>query len=166
MATPEFIRTLREKVGTTMLWLPGATAVVLDGERVLLVRRADDGEWTPVTGICDPGEHPAATAVREVAEETGVHCVVDLLAWVDVTDVRQYPNGDRTQFVDHTFRCRYVSGKAHVADDESSEVAWFPLDRLPPMDPGHVERIGTAVSHEGPTRLTPVGDPGARRRPG
>jgi 8-oxo-dGTP pyrophosphatase MutT (NUDIX family) len=155
MATPEFILRLREKVGTTLLWLPGVTAVVLDGDRVLLVRRADDGEWTPVTGICDPGEHPADTAVREVAEETGVRCEVELLAWVDVTAVREYPNGDRTRFVDHTFRCRYLSGEAHVADDESSDVMWFPLLALPRMDPVHVERIRTAESHEGPTRLTP-----------
>jgi 8-oxo-dGTP pyrophosphatase MutT (NUDIX family) len=156
MATPEFILALREQVGTALLWLPGITAVVVDDGRVLLVRRVDTGEWTPVTGICDPGEHPADTAVREVLEETGVHCSVELLAWVDVTGVVRYPNGDRTQFVDHTFRCRHVSGEAHVADDESSEVRWFPLAELPAMDAGHAERIRTAAGHEGPTRLTPT----------
>ena len=159
MATPEFILRLREKVGRERLWLPGVSAVVLCEDHVLLVRRADTGAWTPVTGICDPGEHPAATAVREVLEETGVRCAVELLAWVDVTPVIEYPNGDRTQYVDHTFRCRYVSGGAHVADDESSEVAWFPLDRLPSMDPVHAERIDTAVTHTGPTRLAPARTP-------
>ncbi|MBM6405573.1 NUDIX domain-containing protein [Phycicoccus sp. CSK15P-2] len=153
MPTPDFILDLRAKVGHAMLWLPGVTAVVVDGERVLLVRRADTGEWTPVTGICDPGEHPADTAVRECLEETGVVAQVDLLAWVNVTRVVEYPNGDRTQYVDHTFRCRYVSGEAHVADDESSEVGWFGLDDLPPMSEPHVERVRTAVAHEGPTRL-------------
>lgn len=156
MATPEFILRLRERVGTELLWLPGITAVVVDAERVLLVRRADDGEWTPVTGICDPGEHPADTAVREVLEEAGVRCRVELLAWVNVTRLIEYPNGDRTRFVDHTFRCRYVSGEARVADDESSQVAWFPVDRLPPMDAVHVERIRTALAHSGPTRLSPA----------
>jgi hypothetical protein len=29
------------------------------------------------------------------------------------------------------FRCRYVSGEAHVGDEESTEVAWFPADELP-----------------------------------
>ncbi|GGL42909.1 NUDIX domain-containing protein [Phycicoccus endophyticus] len=155
MATPEFILRLRASVGHELLWLPGVTAVVLDGERVLLVRRSDDGRWTPVTGICDPGEHPARTAMRECLEETGVRCAVELLAWVDVTGVVEYPNGDRSQYVDHTFRCRYVGGEAHVADDESSDVAWFPLDGLPEMDADHLERVRTAVSHEGPSRLTP-----------
>ncbi len=155
MATPEFILALREKVGTALLWLPGITAVVVDGARVLLVRRADTGEWTPVTGICDPGEHPADTAVREVLEETGVRCQVEGLAWVDVTGVIEYPNGDRSQYVDHTFRCRYLGGRAHVADDESSDVGWFPLDGLPPMDHLHAERIRTAMGHTGSTRLSP-----------
>ena len=157
MPTPDFIVDLRAAVGHALLWLPGVTAVVLDEDRVLLVRRADTGEWTPVTGICDPGEHPADTAVRECLEETGVRAEVELLAWVDVTDVVEYPNGDRTQYVDHTFRCRYVAGEAHVADDESSEVAWFPVTDLPPMGTAHLERVLTAVAHEGPTRLSPAG---------
>ena len=155
MATPDFIVRLRERIGTDLLWLPGITAVVLDGERVLLVRRSDTGAWTPVTGICDPGEHPADTAVRECLEETGVECVVEVLAVVGVTDPVVYPNGDRTQFVDHAFRCRYVSGEAHAADEESSEVRWFPLAALPAMSPMHLERVRTAATHEGPTRLTP-----------
>jgi 8-oxo-dGTP pyrophosphatase MutT (NUDIX family) len=158
VATPEFILALREKVGTSLLWLPGVTAVVLDEGRVLLVRRADSGEWTPVTGICDPGEHPAETAVREVLEETGVRCRVVGLAWVDVTRVVEYPNGDRSQYVDHTFRCSYVDGVAHVADDESSDVRWFPLGGLPPMDAWHAERIRTAVGFSGSTRLSPGPD--------
>lgn len=154
MATPDFILDLRRAVGHALLWLPGTTAVVVRGSDVLLVRRADTGEWTPVTGICDPGEHPADTAVRECLEETGVHVEVELLAWVNVTDVVEYPNGDRTQYVDHTFRCRAVGGEAHVADDESSEVRWFPLSELPPMRSVHLERVRTAVAHEGPSRLS------------
>ncbi|NHA70067.1 NUDIX hydrolase [Phycicoccus flavus] len=156
MATPDFILRLRAAVGHELLWLPGVTAVVLDGERVLLVRRADTGEWTPVTGICDPGEHPADTAVRECLEETGVRAEVEALTWVNVTPTVTYPNGDRTRYVDHTFRCRYLGGDAHVADDESSDVRWASLTDLPPMDPRHLERVRHAVGHDGPTRLSPA----------
>ncbi|NNG20649.1 NUDIX domain-containing protein [Naumannella sp. ID2617S] len=67
---------LREKIGTDLLWLPGVTVVVIDRRtpqpRVLCVRRADNGQWTPVTGIVDPGEEPAAAGEREVLEEAGV----------------------------------------------------------------------------------------------
>jgi 8-oxo-dGTP pyrophosphatase MutT (NUDIX family) len=92
--------------------------------------------------------------VRETLEETGVRCSVDALAWVSVTGVVEYPNGDRSQYIDHTFRCTYDGGAAHPADDESTDVRWFPLDDLPPM-PAHLrERVLTAASHQGPTRLS------------
>ena len=61
--------------------------------------------------------------------------------------------GDHAQYLDHTFRCRYVAGEARVADDESVAVGWFALDEQPEMDPVLVERITTAVAHQGTTRL-------------
>ena len=143
MPIPEFILRLREKVGHDLLWLPGVTAIVLDGEEVLLVRRSNTGEWAPVTGIVDPGEHPARTAMREVLEETGVSCAVDALVSVNVTEPTVHANGDRAQYLDHTFRCRYLGGVAYVADDESSQVGWFHLERLPAMDAVLEEKIRT-----------------------
>ncbi len=154
MPVPEFIVRLRERVGHDLLWLPGVTAVVLDGDAVLLVRRSDDGSWSPVTGIVDPGEHPAVAAVREVLEETGVRCVVEELVWVNVTEPTVHVNGDHAQYLDHTFRCRYVDGTPRAADDESLEARWCRLDDLPPMVPSLVERIVTAVEHSGPVRLS------------
>ena len=68
---PDFVLALRDKIGHDPLWLPGVTAVVRRADQVLLVRRADDGSWTPITGISDPGEEPAVTAAREALEETG-----------------------------------------------------------------------------------------------
>jgi 8-oxo-dGTP pyrophosphatase MutT (NUDIX family) len=82
MAIPDFVLALREKIGHAPLWLSGATAVVLRGNEVLLVRRSDTGAWTPVTGIIDPGEQPAAAAVRETLEEADVVVTADSLAWI------------------------------------------------------------------------------------
>lgn len=159
MPIPEFILDLRTKVGHDPLWLLGVTAVVLRGDEsldVLLVRRADNGAWTPITGIVDPGEHPAVTAVREAAEETCVTAEVESLVWVSVTPMIEYENGDQTQYVDHAFRCRYVDGEAAVGDDESVDVRWWPVDGLPDMDPLLRERIRRAVEHDGgPSRLDP-----------
>ncbi|GEP34050.1 putative MutT/NUDIX-family protein [Nocardioides szechwanensis] len=153
MPIPDFVVRLREHIGHDLLWLPGVTAVVLRGDEVLLVRRSDNGRWAPVTGIVDPGEHPAVAAARETEEETGVSCEVEALVWVNVTSERTHVNGDRAQYLDHTFRCRYVSGTAHVADDESSEVRWCPVGDLPEMEPVLAERIHTAVRHRGGVRL-------------
>jgi ADP-ribose pyrophosphatase YjhB (NUDIX family) len=161
---PDFIVQLRSKVGHDPLWLVGVTAVVLRDEReVLLVRRSDNGAWTPVTGIVDPGEHPAEAAVRETLEETLVTAEVEALAWVNVTPPIEYPNGDRSQYVDHAFRCRYVAGEAAVGDDESVDVGWFPVEALPPMDALLRQRIVHAVEHDGgPTRLDPFVPDAAR----
>ena len=68
---PDFVLALREKIGHDPLWLPGVTAVVRRGDQVLLVERADNGRWTPITGIPDPGEEPADAANRELQEEVG-----------------------------------------------------------------------------------------------
>jgi len=72
MPIPDFVLELRELVGTRQLWLPAVTAVVRRDDEVLLTRRADNGQWAPVTGIVDPGEEPGVAARREAREETGV----------------------------------------------------------------------------------------------
>lgn len=131
MPTPDFVLELRSRIGQQMLWLMGANAIVLRDNEVLLVRRSDTGQWAPISGIVDPGEHPAETVVREALEETGVVIEVERMLWTAVTDEVTYANGDRCRYLDHGFRTRWISGEAVVGDEESSEVAWFPLDELP-----------------------------------
>lgn len=131
MPTPPFIVDLRASIGHAPLWLMGANALVIRGDEVLLVRRSDTGEWAPISGIVDPGEHPSETAVREALEEAGVVIEVERLLWTVVMDEITYANGDRCRFLDHGFRARWVSGEPYVADEESTEVAWFPVDALP-----------------------------------
>jgi 8-oxo-dGTP pyrophosphatase MutT (NUDIX family) len=149
MATPDFVLALREKIGHAPLWLSGITAVVTreDG-RVLLVRRSDNGAWTPVTGIIDPGEEPAVAAAREVLEEADIVAVPEHLAWVHTIPEIVYPNGDRSQYIDLTFRCRYVSGEPFPADGENTEVAWFALDELPEMSAEMSARLRHALDGE------------------
>ncbi|MEJ5997950.1 NUDIX hydrolase [Corynebacterium sp. H130] len=142
--TPEFILKLREKVGHAELWLPGVTAIILKADEVLLVRRSDNGQWTPVTGIVDPREEPHLAAIREAKEEAGVEISVEKLLWVQAVGPVEYPNGDVTSYVDTAFVCRYESGEAHPADDESTEVGWFPVAELPPMKPRFVHLIEAA----------------------
>ena len=153
MATPDFILSLREKIGHEPLWLSGITAVVLRDDEVLLVRRSDDGTWTPVTGIVDPGEQPAFAAAREVLEEADIVAHVDALTWVQVTEPIVYENGDRSQYIDLVFRCSYVSGEPYPADGENSEVAWFPLDAMPSMSVNMLARVRSAVDFTGVTRF-------------
>ncbi|WP_231157809.1 NUDIX domain-containing protein [Streptomyces sp. CNZ748] len=155
MATPDFIRTLRASAGHQLLWLPGVTALVFDDEgRVLLNRRADTRKWSVIGGIPDPGEQPAACAVREVEEETAVRCVVERVVLIQAVEPVTYGNGDICQFMDITFRCRAVGGQARVNDDESLDVGWFDVDALPELNEFGSLRIKQALS-EAPTWFDP-----------
>lgn len=151
MATPEFILALRARIGTLPLWLSGSTAGIhrtrADGVREwLLVRRADTGEWSLVTGIVDPGEHPYQAAVREAEEEAGVEIEVEHLVWQDVTPMVVYDNGDRTQYINHTFRCRWVAGEPHPADGENLEASFFAEGDLPPLREDYARALAVLMS--------------------
>lgn len=157
MPVPEFVLALRRHVGTAPLWLPGVTAVVRrgtgDATELLLVRRSDNRQWGPVTGIVDPGEQPAAAAQREAQEEAGVQIAVDRLAWVAAQPLTTHPNGDLAYYLDHTFACRWVSGEPYPADDESVDAAWRRADDLPPMPAAYRARIDCVLADEPTTRF-------------
>ncbi|WP_343977802.1 NUDIX domain-containing protein [Kribbella koreensis] len=159
MTTPKFILDLRAKVGHDLLWLTGITGVVLDdAERVLLVRRADTGRWSLPAGILEPGEQPAPALLREIHEETAVEAEIVRLISIDTLPPGAYPNGDQVQFLDLCFHCRLTRGEARVNDDESLEVAWFPLEDLPPLQDRELKYITTARTPDPVPRYT--GRPG------
>jgi 8-oxo-dGTP pyrophosphatase MutT (NUDIX family) len=146
MPISPYIKSLRDVVGQRLLLLPGVTAVVFDDAgRLLLGQRSDNGRWELIAGVMDPGEQPAETVVREVYEETAVHVVPERVTSVLTQPPNTYPNGDRTEFVDITFRCRAVGGEARVNDDESLAVGWFSLADLPPIPEPARQRIEWAL---------------------
>ncbi len=155
---PDFVLAIREKVGHDPLWLPGVTAVVRRGDQVLLVRRSDNGQWAPVTGIVDPEEEPAVAAAREALEEAGVRIRVDRLAATGVHGPVVHANGDRAAYLDLTFACTWLDGEARVADDESTDVRWWPVHALPPMSRVMVARIEAALSGEREARFVAPAD--------
>jgi ADP-ribose pyrophosphatase YjhB (NUDIX family) len=68
---------------------PCAGALVVRDGRALLLRRGIEpwrGTWDIPGGFCDAGEHPEATVVRELREETGLAVRVTgfLGMWMDV----------------------------------------------------------------------------------
>ncbi|HEY8717393.1 NUDIX domain-containing protein [Pengzhenrongella sp.] len=158
MPIPDFVVQLRSQVGTDLLWMPGVSAVVVQEDgRLLLGRRSDNGLWSVISGILEPGEQPAHAIVREILEETGIEACVDaLVAVASQPEPIVYGNGDRAQYLDLMFLCRAVGGEAHVADDESIDVGWFPADDLPePISDVDRARIAQAMAYRAdPTRGT------------
>lgn len=155
MGAGPYILEMRTKIGHDLLLLPGVTVIVVReaaaGRELLLARRSDDGTWTPITGMVDPGEDTDVAAIRECREETGVDVVVDRVTWIETLAVSTYPNGDQCQYYDVCVLAHPVSGDAHVADDESLDVRWFPEDALPEMDARFQRKVRHALS--GDTRV-------------
>ncbi|UYG16390.1 NUDIX domain-containing protein [Brachybacterium huguangmaarense] len=150
MATPAFVLALREKIGNDPLWLSGVTAIVLDAERrhLLVVRRRDNGAWTPVTGIIDPGEEPAVAGTREVLEEAALQVRPVRLVDVRALGPMTYANGDTAQYLDLCFLYEHVAGEPYPADGENTEARWAPLDDLPPLNARFREQLAHALSGE------------------
>ena len=104
----------------------GVGALVADDDRILLVRESDT--WLLPGGRLEPGESPAAGAVREVREETGVDVeIVGLGAVAEQTFRRA--GGDATYMFHFATFLAEPSSTDLTADpgrpDEGiDEVAW------------------------------------------
>jgi 8-oxo-dGTP pyrophosphatase MutT (NUDIX family) len=98
----------------------------MDGDRLLLTKRTDNGEWCLPGGAIEPGERPAEAAERETLEETGLTVRVTGLVGVysDPDVVVVYPDGNRVQIVGMVFRAEAVGGEAGCSA-EVSAVGWF-----------------------------------------
>jgi ADP-ribose pyrophosphatase YjhB (NUDIX family) len=131
--TNHFVQEWLESVGEGV---PGyvtpkvAIGAVVGNDRgeILLVQRADSKVWLYPTGWADVGYSPAEVAVKEVEEETGVHCEpVQILAVID---------GMRMGFTRFgmymvVFHCRAVGGDLQAHPLETADVGWFAEDALP-----------------------------------
>ncbi|MEV4810859.1 NUDIX hydrolase [Micromonospora avicenniae] len=157
MGTPDYILRMRKHIGHDLLWLPSVSAVVRnDVGELLLGKRTDDGRWSVVSGIVEPGEQPATAVAREVREETGLDVEPIRLSSV-VSHPHTYPNGDRCEYLNLGFECRLLGGDARVNDDESEAVEWFAPDRLPELDAHARLVIEQALGGTGETFYLPAG---------
>jgi ADP-ribose pyrophosphatase YjhB (NUDIX family) len=131
---------------------PTAFAAVRDeAGRILLVRRADTGNWELPGGRVELGESAVVAAEREVAEESGVTIkVTDLLGvYSDPGHVMLYPaTGEARQQFAVCFHARPVNGGPEPDHDETCEAAWVQPRQVPrlPMHPSMRRRISDALA--------------------
>ncbi|GEE00654.1 MutT/NUDIX family protein [Gordonia spumicola] len=85
--------------------------------------------WSLPKGHIETGETAEQTAMREVAEETGISgTVVAPLGKIDYWFVSE---GRRIHKTVHHYLLRFTGGELSDDDYEVSEVAWVPLSELP-----------------------------------
>ena len=81
--------------------------------------------WSLPKGHLEAGETLEQAAVREVAEETGIHgSIIGSLGSIDFWFVVE---GRRVHKTVHHFLMRAIGGELSDDDIEVTEVAWFPL---------------------------------------
>lgn len=120
--------------------IPVADAAVIDdAERILLIRRADDGLWAMPGGFYEMGETPVQGAVREALEETGY--VVEPLDLVGVYDSRLCGSRSSLQLFHFVFLCRPRYTVEATTPYEITDLGWYAESDLPPLSPGHTVRV-------------------------
>ena len=98
-----------------------------DGE-ILLTQRADSGVWLYPVGWADVGYSPSEVAVKEVLEETGIECEpVSLIAVLDGLRL----GFARVPLYSMLFHCTMLGGELTGHPLETSQVGFYPRDRLP-----------------------------------
>jgi ADP-ribose pyrophosphatase YjhB (NUDIX family) len=126
-------------------------AVVLNGQgEVLLAKRTDNGLWCIPGGHVDLGETLEQAVLRELLEETGLKAKVLRLVGVysDPMGSLHMAQGPEWHTVRVSFLCE-VTGGTITASSETSQIAYFPLDRLPPMITDHARRVKDAATGNG-----------------
>jgi ADP-ribose pyrophosphatase YjhB (NUDIX family) len=128
------IEILREGWGYATPKVDVRGAAFVDG-RVLLVREINDGKWTLPGGWADINQSAAECVVREIAEESGFVAKARKLAAVRDYQRSGHPPRNVDSIYKMFFVCEITGGSAR-ASDETSEVAFFARDALPPLSLG------------------------------
>ncbi|MGH3676512.1 MAG: NUDIX hydrolase [Mycobacterium sp.] len=126
--------------------------------------------WSLPKGHIELGETAEQTAIREVAEETGIQGGV--LAARGSIDYWFVTEGRRVHKTVHHYLMRFLGGELSDDDVEVSEVAWVPLKELPSRLAYADERRLAVVAGElidklhtdGPAALPPLPRTSPRRR--
>ncbi len=104
------------------------TAVFDEAGRILLIQRADNGQWALPGGAAEVGETPMVNAAREVWEETGY--AVAITHYLGVFDNRIEFSASRHHLYIHLFAGRVVGGQPLVTR-ETLDLDWFTPEAIP-----------------------------------
>lgn len=132
---PASIKLLLEKDDGYITPKVDVRGAVFRGGKILLVKEAADGRWALPGGWADIGDAPSEAVEREIREESGYQAkAVKLLALED-RKRRHPPSLNEVYKV--AFLCELVGGEARTSA-ETTAVAWFGEDEIPPLSPGRV----------------------------
>jgi 8-oxo-dGTP diphosphatase len=112
--------------------LVGVGAIIIDGDRVVLVKRGHaplQGRWSIPGGVLEVGETLRKAVVREALEETGLAIEPGELLGVFERVVPDDEGRMKYHYVLIDFLCRRVVGEL-AAGDDAEEARWFRREEL------------------------------------
>jgi 8-oxo-dGTP pyrophosphatase MutT (NUDIX family) len=129
----EYMLELRKLVGHRPLLMVGTATLIVDAaNRLLMMKRSDDGYWGLPGGGLELGEVLEAGARREVCEETGLE--LDEMGLFGVFSgpemFYRYPNGDDIYGVMIVFLAQGWHGRICL-NEEHTQWCWFTVDEIP-----------------------------------
>jgi len=148
------------RLRTALATSAGGIVVSANRERPSLVvgmrRRSRDAvTWTLPKGTPDPGETTEETALREVAEETGLEVrIVEPLSSIEYDFVQ---DGTRIHKTVHYFLMAATGGDLSRHDVEFERVRWVPFDDAAGLLTFATERELVASAEPRVMELAPAG---------
>jgi 8-oxo-dGTP diphosphatase len=116
---PDRDKPAKIRAAGALLWRPGS-----QGPEVALVHRPRYDDWSFPKGKSLPGEHVLITAVREVAEETGVEIILGRRL-----STARYLSDGRPKQVEY-WAARPAAGVADGPDDPAEPAAFAPNEEV------------------------------------
>jgi 8-oxo-dGTP diphosphatase len=109
-----------------MLLSDAIVAVIINGDKVLLIERAPrglySGYWAPVSGKVEPGESQESAVARESMEEVGLAVRPVRKVWENITTSGTYRL--------HWWLAEYVGGELVLDKREVSDARWVTLEEI------------------------------------
>jgi 8-oxo-dGTP diphosphatase len=128
--------------------LVGVGAIIIEADRVVLVKRAHPplaGEWSIPGGVLEVGETLREAAIREAFEETGLTVEPGDLLGVFDRVLADEAGRTKYHYVLIDFFCQRIAGEPHAAGD-AVEARWFTQQEVAKLslakDTAEVIRLG------------------------
>lgn len=110
---------------------PAAAVAIVDGEKLLMLKRSDNKKWTMPGGTLDFGESLTDCAIREVKEESGLDVeIVDVIGtYTDPNILVAYSDGEVRQEFTIVYAGRFTGDKV-ILDEESTDYKWVEFNEV------------------------------------